>query len=116
MRKLARPKKNIDKKQFVELCGLQCTKKEICAVLEVTDKTLDRWVADNYEGKSFSEVFEEKRVRGFVSLRRKQFQLAEKNATLAIWLGKQYLGQKDTTTLNREFDNRKPSEDDPHAD
>ena len=29
-------------------------------------------------------------------MRRSQFRLAEKNATMAIWLGKQYLGQKDT--------------------
>jgi hypothetical protein len=30
-----------------------------------------------------------------MSLRRTQFKLAEKNATLCIWLGKQYLGQRD---------------------
>ena len=29
-----------------------------------------------------------------ISLRRSQFKLAEKNATMAIWLGKQYLGQR----------------------
>ena len=31
-----------------------------------------------------------------MSLRRIQYKLAEKNATMALWLGKQYLGQKDT--------------------
>lgn len=30
-----------------------------------------------------------------MSLRRSQFRIAETNATMAIWLGKQYLGQKD---------------------
>ena len=112
---MARPKKNIDSKQFIELCELQCTKNEICAFFDVTDKTLDRWVAENFDGKSFSVVFEEKRVGGFVSLRRKQFALAEKNTAMAIFLGKQYLGQKDTTTINREYDSQtKPKEDDPH--
>ena len=29
-------------------------------------------------------------------MRRYQFALAQKNANMAIWLGKQYLGQSDT--------------------
>ena len=44
---------------------------------------------------SFSEVFKQKRGIGKISLRRYQFELAKKNANMAIWLGKQYLGQKD---------------------
>ena len=44
---------------------------------------------------NFSEVFKEKRGLGKISLRRNQWRLAEKRATMAIWLGKQYLGQKD---------------------
>lgn len=31
-----------------------------------------------------------------MSLRRLQFKHAEKSASMAIWLGKQYLGQRDT--------------------
>ena len=31
-----------------------------------------------------------------------QFKLAEKNPTMAIWLGKQYLGQKDTINTTTE--------------
>ena len=44
---------------------------------------------------NFSEIFKEKRGLGKISLRRSQWRLAEKSATMAIWLGKQYLGQKD---------------------
>ena len=44
---------------------------------------------------NFSEIFKEKRGLGKISLRRNQWRLAEKSATMAIWLGKQYLGQKD---------------------
>lgn len=30
-----------------------------------------------------------------IALRRAQWRLAERNAAMAIWLGKQYLGQRD---------------------
>ena len=35
-----------------------------------------------------------------MSLRRNQWKLAEKNTTMAIWLGKQYLNQKDNVDMN----------------
>ena len=91
---MARPLKEIDKKQFENLCGLQCTKEEICSFFELTDKTLETWCKREY-GLGFSEVFRQKRGKGKISLRRAQFRLAEKNANMAIWLGKQYLDQKD---------------------
>lgn len=91
---MARPHKEIDKKQFEQLCGLQCTLSEICGWFGVTDKTLDSWCRRQYHA-NFSEVFKEKRGLGKISLRRSQWKLAEKNANMAIWLGKQYLGQSD---------------------
>ena len=91
---MARPRKEINQKQFENLCGLQCTKDEICAFFDVTDKTLESWCRRTYKA-SFSEVFSQKRGLGKISLRRSQWRLAEKSATMAIWLGKQYLDQKD---------------------
>lgn len=91
---MARPRKEIDQKAFENLCGLQCTKEEICSFFEVTDKTLEAWCKRTYKA-GFSEIFKRKRGKGKISLRRSQFRLAEKNATMAIWLGKQYLDQKD---------------------
>ena len=91
---MARPRKEIDQKQFENLCGLQCTLEEICGWFGVTDKTLNSWCKRTYS-ESFSEVFRQKRSTGKISLRRSQWKLAEKNANMAIWLGKQYLGQKD---------------------
>lgn len=96
---MARPLAEIDKKQFENLCGLQCTKEEICGFFEVTDKTLENWCKRTYEA-GFSEVFRQKRGKGKISLRRSQFRLAEKNANMAIWLGKQYLDQKDAVDIN----------------
>lgn len=91
---MARPLKQIDQKQFESLCGLQCTKEEICGFFDVTDKTLENWCKRTYKA-GFSEVFRQKRGKGKISLRRNQWRLAEKNANMAIWLGKQYLGQRE---------------------
>ena len=91
---MGRPKKIIDKDQFEKLCALQCTLEEICGFFSVTDNTLNSWCKETY-GTTFSEVFKEKRVGGQISLRRSQFKLAEKSAAVSIWLGKQYLGQRD---------------------
>lgn len=104
-KKLGRPAKPIDKKQFESLCGIQCTKEEIQEVLGISDKTLDKWCEKEY-GKYFSEIFKEKRSLGKASLRRMQWKLAEKNATMGIWLGKQYLEQKDEQYLNQNIDNK----------
>ncbi len=101
---MARPRKEIDQKQFENLCGLQCTLEEICGWFGVTDKTLDGWCKRTYRA-SFSEVFRQKRGLGKVSLRRSQWRLAEKNASMAIWLGKQYLGQRDIVELGLPTDN-----------
>lgn len=95
---MARPRKEIDKKQFENLCGLQCTREEIYEWFDVSDKTLDKWCHETYD-MSFSAIFEQKRGKGKISLRRAQFRLAEKNATMAIWLGKQYLGQRDVQSI-----------------
>ena len=90
-----RPLKDINKHTFESLCQIQCTQEEICAVLDVTDKTLTNWCKETYDGLSFSEVFAIKREAGKASLRRNQWKTAEKNPTRQIWLGKQYLGQRD---------------------
>lgn len=102
---MARPKKQIDQKQFENLCGLQCTRDEICSFFDVTDKTLTRWCKETY-GEGFSAVFQEKREIGKISLRRNQWKLAEKNAAMAIFLGKNYLGQKDAQdiTISKDID------------
>lgn len=102
---MGRRPKEIDQKQFENLCGLQCTYDEICSWFDVTDKTLNSWCKRTY-GKNFSEVFREKRGRGKISLRRTQWELAKKNASMAIFLGKQYLGQSDQGGIVTEKDIR----------
>ena len=94
-----RPSAEIDQESFEKLCAMQCTRNEICSWFNVTDKTLSRWCEKTY-GEGFSAVYEKKRENGRISLRRAQFRLAEKSATMAIFLGKQILGQKDNVDLN----------------
>ena len=100
-----RPHKDIDKEIFENLCSIQCTMNEILAVLGISDKTLSAWCRRTY-GKPFSEVFAIKRQAGFVSLRRTQFRMAEKSAAMAIFLGKNYLGQSDKDEWQRRQDER----------
>lgn len=94
MARTGRPRKEIDQKLFEHLCGIQCTEVEICAALECSEDTLNRWCKRTYKA-TFAETYKSKSTRGKSSLRRMQFKLAEKNASMAIWLGKQYLGQRD---------------------
>lgn len=89
-----RPRADIDPKQFEKLCALQCTQEEMCGFFGVCSDTLNAWCKRTYKA-SFSEVFRQKRGIGKISLRRAQFKLAENNANMAIWLGKQYLDQTD---------------------
>lgn len=95
---------NISRSLFENLCSIQCTKEEICAVLEVSEKTLNSWCNSVY-GENFSLVFNEKREYGKSSLRRTQWKLAEKNPTMAIWLGKQYLKQRDNIEVEHNAQN-----------
>lgn len=98
---MGRPNKKIDQEQFEKLCGLQCTLEEICSFFDCCTDTLESWCNRTYK-QNFSEVFGQKRRLGKISLRRSQFRLAEKNANMAIWLGKQYLGQKEVKE-DRDF-------------
>ena len=104
MARTGRPKKNIDRDQFEKLCKLQCTLDEICGFFEVCPDTLESWCKRTYgRGMTFSKVFKEKRSGGMISLRKSQFELAKKNAAMAIWMGKQYLGQTEKIEMRGNF-------------
>ena len=94
MARTGRPKKEFDQRMFENLCVIQCTEKEICYCFGCCEDTLNSWCKRTYK-KTFSDIYNEKAVKGRISLRRSQFRLAEKNAAMAIWLGKQYLDQRE---------------------
>lgn len=96
--KTGRPKVQINEKQFIKLCEIQCTLDECCAVLGVCDKSLIAWCKDTY-GLSFKQAFKKFSAGGKASLRRSNFAMAKENATMAIWLSKQHLGEQDNPEL-----------------
>ena len=95
---MARPRIEIDQTQFEKLCGLQCTLDEIAGWFGCSEDTIELFCKRTY-GERFTDVYAKKRCFGKISLRRAQWKLAEKNAAMAIFLGKNYLGQSDTTVV-----------------
>jgi len=94
-----RPKKAIDFNLFEELCNIQCTKDEICSVLHCDEKTLTKYCKEQYD-KGFSDIYKKLSENGTSSLRRLQWTSAKTgNTTMQIWLGKQYLGQRDNKDI-----------------
>ena len=83
-----RPKKEIDYILAEKLANIMCTQEEIATMFDCDVRTLQR-------DEEFCRVFKKGKENGKMSLRRNQWKLSEKNTTMAIWLGKQYLGQKD---------------------
>lgn len=92
---VGRPEKPIDWKIVEDLCNIQCTHEEIASFCKVTKDTLYDRAVKEY-GDNFSTVYKRFSEGGKSSLRRTQFRMSEKNCAMAIWLGKQYLGQMDT--------------------
>lgn len=91
---MARPRIEIDTETFKKLCGLQCTLAEISSFFDCSSDTIERWCKRELK-LSFADAFKKYSSAGRISLRRWQFKMAEHNVSMAIFLGKQYLGQKD---------------------
>ncbi len=77
------------------LAGIMCTLKE-AAFMQVSEPTFLKFKEDHPE---VQEAWDQGKESGKASLRRKQFKLADTNATMAIFLGLNYLGQEDKRTL-----------------
>ncbi|MEH2517468.1 hypothetical protein V1279_003041 [Bradyrhizobium sp. AZCC 1610] len=80
-----------------EIAKLFGTLDEAASILGVSRRTMTNFL-NEYE--LARDAWDDGIGRAKVSLRRKQFALADKNAPAAIFLGKNYLGQKDETTSN----------------
>ena len=91
-----RPLTEIDWDEFDKLCGMLCTQVEIADWFGCTDDTIQAAVRKKH-GIGFSELYKRKSVKGKIALRRAQFRNATENLnpTMQVWLGKQYLGQRD---------------------
>jgi len=83
-----RPKKLIDYETVEKLASIMATQEEIASFLDLSVRTLQR-------DEEFCRIYKKGLDKGKMSLRRMQYKLAEKNAAMAIFLGKNYLDQKD---------------------
>ena len=84
-----RPKKKIDYDTVEKLASIMCTQEEIASYLDLSVRTLQR-------DKEFCRIYKKGLDKGKMSVRRQQYKSAEGgSATMQIWLGKQYLGQRD---------------------
>ena len=95
---MARPKKEIDYNAVEKLAMIMCTEKEIASFLDCSVRTLQR-------DEEFCRIYKKGLDNAKISLRRKQFLLAENSTAMAIWLGKQYLGQYDKVENNNISEN-----------
>ena len=107
-----RPRKEFDKKTFQDLVGLGCSQEEICWYFrDETGKTanidtLTRWCKREF-GMTFQEYFKQNGCMALrMKVRKNQMRLSETSAAMAIFLGKNYLGQRDHTEveLNTNID------------
>lgn len=103
-----RPTAEFNQKQFVDLIGLGCTQEEICwwfrdqSGKPANVDTLSRWCKRTF-GMNFQEFSKQNGgIMLKIQVRRNQLELSRKSAAMAIFLGKNYLGQKDT--VETEYD------------
>lgn len=109
---MSRPRKPVDQEQVAKLMSIQCTEDEICGFFGIHSDTLLRRIKEwGYTG--FTDMYKKHSQDGKISLRRSQFKVAngdeknKPNVTMLIWLGKQYLGQKELP----QFANFTPTDD-----
>jgi hypothetical protein len=94
---MARPRKEIDWKIVEELALIQCTQKEIAHVIGIHEDTLT-------SRKEFFGIYKKGKEEGKTSLRRLQWKSAQKgNVTMQIFLGKQYLDQRDKQFVENDM-------------
>lgn len=97
---VGRPRIEIDPEELTRLCRLNCTLQEIAAYFNCSERTIKNRMADD---EDFRAIVENGRANGRLSVRREQFRIMEGgNASMAIWLGKQLLGQRDNQEVINE--------------
>jgi len=84
----------IDWKKVDGMLHIQCTGEEIASVLMIDYDTLQKYCKIHHK-MPFSDYSALKRLGGKASLRRNQWKMSEKVPAMAIFLGKNMLGQSD---------------------
>jgi len=99
-----RPRVEFDLTQIEGLGSIMATHEEIASVMGCSVSTVqDRMKGD----EDFSMAYKKGQAGGKLSLRRAQQQAVGRgNITMMIWLGKQWLGQKDQVTVDATVEER----------
>lgn len=111
MARMGRPPIVIDKDLFENACELQCTLSEIAHLCKCSEDTIERWCKREY-GQRFADVYIKYSAGGRMSLRRNQFELSKKSAAMAIFLGQQYLGQRNYAIVEAPQDDKRKQQPD----
>lgn len=88
------PPRPINWEQVLYWMNLDATQEEIAGSFHVSVDTLSRRMNEEY-GYGFAELKEKACGALKIGLRNNQYKLSAKNAAMAIWLGKIWLGQRD---------------------
>lgn len=96
-----RPPADIDWEVVRKLASFRCTTEEISFFLNISLDALERHCKKIYN-TTFGQKVKEWGIGGNCSLRRAQWKLAQQNSAMAIFLGKQNLGQKDDYGLKHD--------------
>src|SRR5690348_13636914 len=105
MAKSRQRRKTVKVSEIRAVSQLQVSEREAAAFLGITYKTFKEMPRIDASAK---EAWEDGRELGRVSIRRAQFMLAQKNPTMAIFLGKQYLGQSEVQVIEHSGRNGEP--------
>jgi hypothetical protein len=86
----------IDLAELEKLSVLQCSDEEIAAWFNVSLRTIQ----NRRKQPQFARVMNRGKAKGCISVRRAQMRLLEAgNATIAVWLGKNLLSQRDVVQV-----------------
>jgi hypothetical protein len=86
----------IDLGELEKLCSMHCSDDEIAAWFGVSVRTIQ----NRRTQPKFTKVMHRGKARGCINVRRAQIRLLEGgNAAMAVWLGKNLLGQRDNMQI-----------------
>ena len=74
--------RELDRRQFESLCGMQCSVEELCGWFGCDEAALNAWCMDTY-GEDFRSAFDRLAMMGRIVLRRDQVAAAKKNVSMA---------------------------------
>ena len=88
------PPRYVDLKQVLYWMDLGSSQEEIAGAQHISVDTLKRRLKEE-TGQTFAQLKEKSCGMAKIKLRNNQYKMSEKNASMGIWLGKQWLGQRD---------------------